>query len=142
MKIFREIKFQKYELYVIKPTKQRIKQSIIICIYRDLTNISQNKLLKQICKWYHMSLRSFQHNLNKSRSKLKNWADNVLKPPSMNQLKKSAKTISMPRSCQSVLLWADTTEFRMLGKCKGPSKVDRWSFKVNGPGRKFLILSE
>ena len=92
MKIFREIKFQKYELYVIKPTKQRIKQSIIICIYRDLTNIGQNKLLKQICKWYHMSLRSFQHNLNKSRNKLKNWGQTLLlKPPSMNQLKKSAK---------------------------------------------------
>jgi len=89
-----------------------------------------------------MAKKSLIRNVKVVRLALREWANTVLTPLPLNALEQLARNQIAIGSFEKLQLWMDSTEFRMTGKNSMSTKDRNWSYKVNGPGRKWLFLHD
>lgn len=141
-RILTEAKVGNSNLQGAERRKDFVSLSIQAAIYKDLHAVSYSDLSDQTVSLFPGSDRTLRTNVQSIRKKLRRWSDQVLVPESVDNLKKRAKNQRKVRSFGTVHLWVDTTEFRLTGKSTMRRKDERWSHKVNGPGRKWLFLHD
>lgn len=140
--VYKDIQLDKKQLWSSKRKRNFVQRMIQATLYKDLTACSYNTLLLEIKSTLPMSKRSLRHNVQLVRSALREWANKVLLPTPLATLERLAKDQIVVESFQKVHIWVDSTEFRLSGKCSLSRKDQNWSYKVNGPGRKWLFLHD
>jgi len=79
--------------------------------------------------------------VQKTRLKLKKWADSMIVPENTPRLDLIASKLNRPNPCENVALFVDSSDFQTNGT-SGCKKGDpRRSYKLNKAGRKWMTIS-
>jgi len=121
----------------------------LLCIYKDATAKGYDKLLTMIPTPFRSSKESILHNIRCARKMLFKWSKLKISIQSLKKLKEHSKPIildTVPTEDKhgkiKVHMWMDSTDVRVRGKRSISKKDPYWSFKENGPGRRFMMLSD
>jgi hypothetical protein len=119
-----------------------IKLSIVVALYKDAFKIGFDALFDKIDRWYPNSKNSFVHNQKVIREFLRRWAETVIKLGSLDDWKLARENVEFDKEVNDTLLWIDSVDFGLTGKRHVSRKSREWSYKINGPGIRFIVISD
>eukprot|EP00005_Dracoamoeba_jomungandri_P008799 CAMPEP_0174276072 /NCGR_PEP_ID=MMETSP0439-20130205/60184_1 /TAXON_ID=0 /ORGANISM="Stereomyxa ramosa, Strain Chinc5" /LENGTH=213 /DNA_ID=CAMNT_0015368261 /DNA_START=512 /DNA_END=1153 /DNA_ORIENTATION=+ len=70
------------------------------------------------------------------------WGKEHIQLGDLDAWEKSAQNTPRKGKYRSVVLWIDSTDFRLVGKRKVSRRSRKWSFKLNSPGQRFMMLMD
>ena len=114
---------------------------ILITLFKDMTGVSYRDLIKDVAGWAHFSNDAITHNVKKCRVALRTWAKGVLAPQSHARLERMASKSNRPKGLDKVVLWIDSTDFRVKGKRAAHRDKSKWSHKLRSPGRRWVTVT-
>lgn len=141
-KILREIKLTKDELWGLVKTRSWAAKTIYVTLYHDLENPSYLSLTNRVVRFYKLTSRSLKRNVHYCRHKLKAWGKSVCTVVPSSTLQKNGIMFHSHYFTGKVTLWTDTTDIRVTGKDRMSRYDPNYSYKVSGPGRKFLTIHD
>lgn len=122
---------------------------VLLTIYKDLKNESYNVLFSRQLRRYRLSRDSLQHNIKKIRVVLASWGEEMTTLENWRRWQRYQKSIKIKTAPNvsdqrrwPVSLWMDSTDVRMAGKNSMSRTDENWSYKANGPGRRFMMVSD
>lgn len=119
---------------------------LALTVWKDITAKSYGTLHAEVDLGYKIGHNSLQHNIQVVRKLLGNWGLSTIVPGSAQEWEENAKRIKVPKVMAHVkgraFLWIDSTDFGRQ-KWKGYSTKSTWhSFKLNGPGRRYMAIRD
>lgn len=121
-----------------------IRQMVACTVYKDMKAIGYQTLNKKINYGYKLNHKSLQHNIQIIRKELGRWGKGKIELGNKYKWKMASLRVEVPKNLKkklkSPLLWTDSSDFPRA-KFKGYSKKGPWhSFKLNGPGRRYMFV--
>jgi len=122
---------------------QFVLNSLYCTLLKDITHDGYTVLLKRVHHWYKIGHNSYQHNVKVVRKYLASWADSdALIFGSLDEWNKSAKICKFNNDMKNVCLWMDSTDIRTTGIRKKSKRGSEWSYKLNAPGRRWMVIQD
>lgn len=140
-KILRECVFSDKKLWAHTKPRGFKKGCLLLTLYKDLTGVGYLDLRKDIAKWCVFSNESIQHNVKVCRLVLRNWAKGIVIPQAEKRLAAIARKTERPGKLSDVVLWVDSSDFRMKGKKASLRDRTYWSKKESSPARRFVTIT-
>jgi hypothetical protein len=117
--------------------------NLYLTIYHDSTMLGYGKIKNQIKRWYSPSQISLQHNIKKCRELLCRWAvDHLFPPGDSKEWDKTAVVCRFKDDFKGANLWMDSSDFPKEGIRKYSRKGRDWSYKLNRPGRRYMVICD
>ena len=138
--ILKGVELDPAKLWATERPRNFVHGIILITLYKDLTASSYRDLKKEVEGWAHFSNEGLQHNVHKCRIALKKWADSILVPQASPRLVCMANKTQRPDGLDKVVLWVDSTDFRVKGKRSVHKDKKKWSHKLGSPGRRWVTI--
>lgn len=111
-------------------------------LYKYLTNTGFNTLASDTKSWLYQSNVSLPHNAERIILSLQEWGEQQIKLGNSIEWELAARSVPRSGSLKNVNLWMDSTDFpKQKKRGKGPASK-HWSFKLNRPGRRFMVLRD
>ena len=133
----------KPKLWGQKRQPKFLDRSFYLCLKKDMSGKGYGKILKKYKKYYPVTQKSLQYNTRSIRKCLAKWAtENHLKLLDRSHWNRAAATTRFTGEFKRVNLWMDSTDFKRRGRKTTSRKGDKWSYKLNGPGRRYMVLSD
>lgn len=129
-------------LWADRPPRSFLTKMIYVTLYRDLTRTGFCRLQHAVHFWLPISITSLQHNVRKIRCALKCWAKLKIELGSAIDWNLLTRNSNFPKLVQDTNLWIDSTDFPLERKKKRTKKSRWWSYKLNRPGRRFMIVCD
>jgi hypothetical protein len=114
--------------------------SIYLTLYHDLFNIGYNEIFERVQRWYPNSMHSLHHNTQALRLELKDWARGVIELGELDDWIEDAADTLPDQAPNDVNIWVDSVDYQIQGRRSYGKKSDKWSFKRNAPGRRYMIF--
>jgi hypothetical protein len=106
-------------------------------------NLSDDAILFKYKLFFHISKTSLQHNLSQIEEVLADYWKYYIHIGTKREWKKGRKTNANKQNpYYKNELMIDSSEFKISGSRTCSRKSDDWSFKVNGKGLKYHIVSD
>ena len=141
-RIIKEIDISHSDLRASQRGRKFVERMMEATLYKDMNGISYDRLKNLVDPFLPMAKRSLEKNVQSIRLALRRWSASILTPVNLNILERRASKQREVNSFKKPNIWADTTEFRMTGKVSTSTKDASYSYKVRGPGRKWLFLHD
>ena len=118
------------------------EMTLLLALYKDITNISYSKLLEQVRSTYSVQKEALEHNIQRARLALRTWAMSIMRPDDVKTIERRGKIchLRFPVWLQTVSLWVDTSDFPRRSEPNMSRKSPRWSHKLNAAGMKWLFI--
>lgn len=117
-----------------------LEDSIYILIYHDISTHGYDKLVTMISHWYPNKHNSLRTNCQRLRTALGEWARTKFRIGNLDEWVQAAADTRPQEQPQNVNIWIDSTDFQIQrGKDMG-KKSPYWSFKLNAPGRRYMVF--
>jgi DDE superfamily endonuclease len=113
---------------------------IYIALYVDLFGKSIRKMRKMIKAWWGHRRRTLRHNQQVIRKALNKWGKKKVVVGTQQEWNRAVMDWDKPVDTKDTNLWIDSVDLPQVGKTTEDKKGDRWSFKLNGPGQRYLFL--
>ena len=117
------------------------KGMIFATLLKDIQGLGYLKLRKKFVEYSDLSNEAMQHNVKLVRCALGKWAQTVVTADDIRRLGQAASKTQRPPPLSSVVLWIDSTDFRVKGKRSVHRDKSQWSHKLRSPGRRWLTVS-
>ena len=129
-------------LWGLKKTKTFEKRCLIIAIFKHQKNIGYCKLSSITKDWLKLTDCSIRHNTQLIIHHLGEWGQSKINLGSAKTWNDIAKQIQKPSSLSKTNLLMDSVDFSLWGKRNMNTKNDLWSYKLNGPGKRFQVVMD
>ena len=135
-------KFSKTKLWHCRKSSSNRRLAVRLALYKDIADVSYDHLLTLLPSGIHWSKHTLLKNQERVRREMKKWAKIVMSDEIISQYQNSSKQKGTVFFKKKPLFLLDSTNFRVEG-FEGITKKNKlWSYKLNGPGRRFMILSD
>jgi len=143
-KMISYVKDNKLALWRERQPPSFLQHMVVITIYHDLTGIGYSTLEKEVKFPYKISHKSLSHNCQKIRKLLGEWGNSTIKLNNESTWKLASIGITISKRVKEIgtgaYLWIDSVDLP-INKFKGYiTKFPWYSFKLNGPGRRFMLI--
>ena len=118
-----------------------VKGMIYATLLKDIQGLGYLKLRKRLVEYSDLSNEAIQHNVKLVRRALGKWAQTVVTADDIRRLGQVASKTQRPPPLSSVVLWIDSTDFCVKGKCSIHRDKSQWSHKLRAPGRRWLTVT-
>ena len=139
-RILKDVVLDPAKLWATVRPRNFVQGIILITLYKDLTGSSYRDVQKEVAGWAHFSNEGLQHNVQKCRLALRTWAKGVVVPQTSARLTCVAAKTNRPKGLDDVVLWIDSTDFRIKGKRSVHRDRTKWSQKLQSPGRRWVTI--
>ena len=129
-------------LWGIEKPGKFFKDALLLTLYKDLYHKGFNTLASEINLGYKISSHSLKTNIPRVRNSLRTWANDKLRPGNSQEWKQAAHNCSLPETISDATLWLDSSDFRLKGRSNHRTSDSNWSYKLNGPGQRFLFVMD
>jgi hypothetical protein len=116
-----------------------------LLLYHDLTGTGYNKMEAMLEKGKergNIGHHSMDNNSKVLRKALEPWANAQIELGSADVWNEAQSRCHFPDPFKDTNIWVDSTDFRLDGKSSTHPTSDTWSFKLNAPGRRYMLLSD
>lgn len=113
-----------------------LKHTLWSTLLHDLNGKSMNTIAKDL----GVSNDSVAHNIRVMRKKLALWAKTHIKAGQLSDWVSTARKSKFLKKVRDANLLMDSTDFALYGKRKTSKKSTDWSFKLNGPGQRYMFV--
>lgn len=141
-RLLREVDTSEASLNALSPEMNFTNHAVLICIYKDLTNLAYDKLFKKVKDWHRIAKSTLEVNTQKVRRCLREWARRVLVADNTATLNKSARRHKRPAPCIGVNLWIDSSDFAETETTGLSRKDPRFSHKTMSEARRWLTICD
>jgi hypothetical protein len=117
-----------------------ISRQVLLTLYKDLTGIGFDKLSTLTHDMNQVNKDSLRENIKRVREVLCSWADKQINLGDQSTWRYAARNTNFPKPHEEVSLWFDSADFRLSGKRSTSKKDDWWSFKLNSPGVRYMVI--
>lgn len=129
-------------LWAAEKPRSFLKDQILLTLYKDLYGVGYHQLAADASFGYTITDHSLNNNCKKIREVLHQWSGEVITIGNEQEWNNQAKNCSFGRRVSDVNLWIDSSDFPMIGKSSVSRKSSYWSYKLNGPGRRYQMISD
>jgi DDE superfamily endonuclease len=139
-RVLRECDTSTHPLNALAPESNFEEHAILICIYKDIKNLSYEELYGKVKLWHRIAKSTLEENTKKVRRCLREWAEIILVPDSFAALEKAARRHKRPAPCIGVNLWIDSSDFAETETTGLSRKDSRFSHKTMSEARRWLTI--
>lgn len=75
------------------------------------------------------------------RLELRRWSKSIIVPQEHGRLARLAIRAKRPKPCENVVLWIDSSDFRVKGKRSLSKKKQYYAKKLKSPGRRWVMIT-
>lgn len=118
------------------------KISIYLTLYKDLKGMGSKKLKKKISNWYKPTDKTLMRNIQVLRELISVWAEDQIVLGTNVNWNLARDPSAFAKDLKKVNLWIDSSDFPLEGKRKIRKKSDEWIYKLNVPGRRFMVIMD
>lgn len=119
-----------------------VRNMVVLALYRDITNVGYKTLEDEINLGYPIGHNSIQVNTVRIRRCLVDWASKFVNKINYSAIKEASRKTQLPIKVSDAQLIMDSTDIATKGKRSTRKASQDWSFKLNGPGVRFMIVSD
>lgn len=127
-------------LWGMESPPSHLLDTVALTIYKDLTSIGYHALATSIAFGYKITDHSLNHNVPLVRLMLKKWADTVITTGTFADWKADAARTTMPKLVNDTNLLMDSSDFSIFRKSSTSRSSSSWSYKLNGPGSRYMFI--
>jgi hypothetical protein len=117
-----------------------IEDSLYILLYHDISTRGYNKVVKMISRWYPNKHNALRINCQRLRLALSEWATTKFRLGTLDEWIQAAANTRPNSHPQNVNIWVDSTDFQLQRGKEMGKKSHHWSFKLNAPGRRYMVF--
>lgn len=119
-----------------------VEKMVYLTLFKDLKAIGYTRLLSTIETKLKIAPRTVQHNVKVIRKTLHNWAAENLRLGDLEEWTKNARQVVLGSRIKNACLWQDSIDIPLQrGQDRGRRSA-YWSFKLNRPARRFMIIRD
>ena len=120
----------------------KLEDMVALTIYKALYNHGYHKLADLINFGYKITDHSLRHNIQVLRKVLNNYGEKNIVLGDAEDWEKEAGIVERLGDLAHVNLWMDSSDFKKFRKISSSRKGPEWSYKLNGPGRRYMFLQD
>ena len=139
--ILKDVHINEVKLWGTTRPRNFVKGMVIATLLKDVQGLGYLKLRKRLAEWSDLSNEAIQHNVKLVRRALGKWAKSVISVDDHGRLGRVAAKTQRPPPLGAVVLWIDSTDFRIKGKQSVHRDKSQWSHKLKSPGRRWLTIT-
>lgn len=136
------VKRRQPQLWGMKKSKTFVGDSVLVALYKDLYVKGYHTVSSEVRRWLPLVSRTLQHNNKVLRELFAEWGETQIVLGTLSEWQEAAEDAGFPEVMNDVSLWMDSTDFALIGKVSTSRKSRDWSFKMNGPGRRYMSLMD
>ena len=136
------VRRQNPALWGMKRSRTFVGDLVLVTLYKDLFAIGYHTLCGEVKVWLPLAERTMRHNMKELRRLFSKWAEERIKRGNLPEWKEAARGLKFSKELKGVCLWMDSSNFPLIGKEGASRKKRTWSFKLNGPGRRYMVLMD
>ena len=121
-------------------THAHIQDMIYLWLYKDIEGIGYQNLAKIIRFPYKITHKSLRHNIQLIRALAALWALEYIHVGMPEEWNQAASQCHLNVQLRDTNLWMDSTDFPISGKCSMSKKNPYFSYKLKGPGQRFMAV--
>lgn len=117
-----------------------VESCALVALYKDVCGKSFNRLQTNIQKWWPHQRKTLRHNQSILRRLFGQWGEREVQLGCVGDWDMAVRNWRLPKSLAGANLWIDSVDLPLIGKSTIRRKHRKWSWKLNGPGRRYLII--
>jgi hypothetical protein len=125
-----------------KQPRQFLKHMVILAHYKDAFKVGFQRLVKNIDFGYKITHKSLQKNIERLRPVIKRWAQTQLNLGTVHDWNQAVRNCGLQGEVKEANMWMDSTDFPLEGIKSVSRKSPDWSYKLNRPGRRYMVLRD
>jgi len=125
----------------LKP-RDFLKKTLLISLYKFITNVGFPKLFLEISSWYRVGSRTLRHNVKTMRKLLGKWGSSQISLGDSGEWNRSSKKVKKGAKFEKINLWIDSTDFQLARRGDKEEQKKIWSYKMKSPGRRYTMLQD
>lgn len=126
----------------MKKSKTFVGDCVLVALYKDFQGKGYQTVIAEVKGWLKIVKRTLQHNTQLLRGLFAEWAEPQISLGTLSDWKEAAEYQEFPKVMNDISLWMDSTDFALMGKASTSRLSRNWSYKVNGPGRRYMSLMD
>ena len=119
-----------------------VSNMVTLVLYKDAFKIGYQKLVKRVKLSYKITHKSLQHNAEVLRLLMKEWSKKHITLGSESDWNQAVHNCGFKGEIKNANLWMDSTDIPLEGRKSISRKDIRWSYKLNSPGRRYMIIRD
>lgn len=140
--VFKQIRKFKPAFWGTQRPRNFQKKVVVAALYKDMYGVSFGNITQEISRWLKADVKTHSHNFKICRKIFSHWAAAKIKLGSLDEWKKTTQA-TIPKAVKDPPhLFMDSSDFRQSGKKSMSRKDTSWSYKCNGPGRRYMSLTD
>lgn len=112
----------------------------VAALYKDLNGIGYGRLEETLNIGADMPHTSMNRNQRELRRCWKNWAEETMAVGDLREWKQAARHIRKDPKFPKGVLWEDSVDFARQKQKGMGRKSTAWSWKLNKPGQRYMVL--
>lgn len=115
---------------------------VVLTLYKDLYHIGYLRLVNSVDFGYKITHISMENNSHRIRRQLQAWAMTQFNLGSPASWKANARHCGFKKDIADATLWMDSSDFAITGRKRIRKKSTEWSYKLNRPGRRYMVIRD
>ena len=136
------VKTSKPRLWGLNKKDHLRKLAVKIALFKDCKGISYQDLKDRLPSSIKWSKHTLQHNQKLIRYNMEEWADQVMTRAQLDMYLNSSTRQGNKKMRKKSVLLLDSSDFGLVGKYHTQKTNKLWSYKLNGPGRRYQLLTD
>jgi hypothetical protein len=128
------------ELWGMEQGDDYLESNLLLVIYKAITGVGYNALISQVDFVGPETGKTFSHNACILRAEMASWAHQYITVGTKRDWNTAAADVKRPDPFDEVNMWIDSTDVPKTRKKGVGTKHPDWSYKLNGPGRRYMLL--
>jgi hypothetical protein len=117
-----------------------LRHMVTLSLYKDAYKVGYQRLVKSVNLNFKITHKSLQKNIERIRRVMKLWAKSQLVLGTSRDWNNAVRNCGLKGVVKDVNLWMDSTDFPLEGVKSVSRKGSKWSYKLNRPGRRYMVL--
>lgn len=115
---------------------------MLLALYKDCFYVGYDRLYARVKWWLKSCPKTLRHNTQTIRESLKKWGQSTVHLGKLSAWKRAAQPLNLKGSVTGGCLWMDSFDVPLEGRGRTSRKAPEWSYKLNGPGQRFMALQD
>ena len=116
------------------------KQCVDCMLYHDLEGLGYIAI-EQVLSDNKLPHNTMHHNSHAIRNALRPWAENLIRLGSSADWNSATRNLpNIPVSLHGANLWIDSFDVQIKGRNSIKTTDPKWSYKLNAPGRRYMVI--
>ena len=136
------VKFSKPKLWGLRKSSSLRRLAVRVALYKEIMGLSFDKVLDVLPKSIRWSKHTLVENQKALLNEMGNWADEIMDKRMIAHYQQLSKRNGLVTFQKRPLFLLDSVDFPV--QCfRGLRRSNKiWSYKLNGPGRRYMLLSD